>query len=118
MRQVLGSMTSVVKGMATAAKTMTLECISAVMEKFERQFEELGVATRYYENVTSSATAIRTHQEDVERLMGQVADEAGLEMKRELPDASRIKPGPAEAEENDFEERLRELWEVGVPSRT
>ena len=109
MRQVSGSMASVVKGMDAAMKTMNLERISVVMEKFEQQFEDLDVATQYYENATSSATAMGTPQEDVDRLMGQVADEAGLEMQRELPAASRVKPGPTEVEENGLEERLRAL---------
>ena len=57
------------------------------MDKFETQFEDLDVATGYYENATSSATATGTPQEDVDRLMNQVADEAGVEMAQEAPSA-------------------------------
>ena len=49
------------------------------MDRFESQFEDLDVATGYYENATTSATAVGTPQEDVDRLMNQVADEAGVE---------------------------------------
>src|SRR5690554_1680510 len=69
MRQVSGSMANVVKGMDGAMKTMNLERISMIMEKFEGQFEDLDVATQYYENATSSATAVATPQEEVDRLM-------------------------------------------------
>ena len=72
------------------------------MDKFESQFEDLDVATQYYETATSSATAVGTPQEDVDRLMGQVADEAGLEMQSEMPVATQTKIGPTEQEENGY----------------
>jgi charged multivesicular body protein 1 len=72
------------------------------MDKFEQQFEDLDVATQYYENATSSATAVGTPQEDVDRLMGQVADEAGLEMQQEMPEAAKAKISPTEQEENGY----------------
>lgn len=104
MRQVTGSMANVVKGMDSAMKTMNLEKISLIMDKFETQFEDLEVVTGYYENATSSATAMATPQEDVDRLMGQVADEAGLELNQEFADAtpSKAKIGPTEHEENGY----------------
>ncbi|KAI5859036.1 Snf7 family [Tricharina praecox] len=109
MRQVSGSMANVVKGMDAAMKTMNLERISVVMDKFEQQFEDLDVAVGYYENATSSATAVGTPQEDVDRLMGKIADEAGLEMEQEMPEATKSKIGPTEQEENGLNERLRAL---------
>lgn len=110
MRQVSGSMATVVQGMDNAMKTMNLERISLVMDTFESQFADLDVATGYYENATSNATAMVTPQEDVDRLMGQVADEAGLEMKQDLPAAVvKQKMGPTEQEENTLNERLRAL---------
>jgi hypothetical protein len=73
------------------------------MDTFESQFADLDVATGYYENATSNATAMVTPQEDVDRLMGQVADEAGLEMKQDLPAAVvKQKMGPTEQEENTY----------------
>ena len=73
-----------------------------VMDRFEQQFEDLDVAMSYYENATSSATAVGTPQEDVDRLMGQIADEAGLEMQHEMPEAAKAKIGPTEIEENGY----------------
>jgi len=72
------------------------------MDKFEQQFEDLDVAVGYYENATSSTTAVGTPQEDVDRLMGKIADEAGLEMEQEIPEASRSKIETTEPEENRY----------------
>ncbi|KAK6580218.1 hypothetical protein PZA11_007240 [Diplocarpon coronariae] len=114
MRQVTGSMMNVVKGMDQAMKAMDLEKISAVMDRFETQFEDLDVATGYYENATTSATAVGTPQEDVDRLMSQVADEAGVELHQEMEGAKAVtaapvKSGPTEVEEDGLGERLRAL---------
>ncbi|KAB8296179.1 hypothetical protein EYC80_008964 [Monilinia laxa] len=112
MRQVTGSMTNVVRGMDQAMKAMDLEKISAVMDRFETQFEDLDVATGYYENATTSATAVATPQEDVDRLMNQVADEAGIELKQEMKspeEAAPVKSNPTEVEEDGLGERLRAL---------
>lgn len=86
--------------------------ISAVMDRFETQFEDLDVATGYYENATSSATATGTPQEDVDRLMSQVADEAGVELSQEMQGATPAKNIQAPAEEeraDELGERLRAL---------
>ena len=82
------------------------------MDKFETQFEDLDVATGYYENATSSATAVGMPQDDVDRLMSQVADEAGVELHQEMAGATpaaAIKTGPTEVEEDGLGERLRAL---------
>lgn len=82
------------------------------MDRFETQFEDLDVATGYYENATTSATAVATPQEDVDRLMNQVADEAGIELKQEMksPEAAApVKSNPTEVEEDGLGERLRAL---------
>ncbi|KAI4168789.1 MAG: hypothetical protein LQ343_006112 [Gyalolechia ehrenbergii] len=114
MRQVTGSMMGVVKGMDGAMKAMDLEKISAVMDKFESQFEDLDVASGYYENATSSATAVGTPQDDVDRLIGQVADEAGVELQAEMktPEAgvkSKAGANVEEEREEELGERLRAL---------
>jgi charged multivesicular body protein 1 len=91
--------------------------ISAVMDRFETQFEDLDVATGYYENATSSATAVATPQDEVDKLMGQVADEAGVELSQEMNTATPAKgiaAQPEEEREDKLGERLRALrasWE-------
>src|ERR1700759_1948577 len=83
--------------------------ISTIMDKFEKQFEDLDVAAGYYENATSSATAVGTPQEDVDRLMSQVADEAGVELHQNLEAAEPAKTKPTEVEEDGLGDRLRAL---------
>lgn len=89
------------------------EKISAVMDKFETQFEDLDVATGYYETATTSATAVGTPQDDVDRLMNQVADEAGVELQQEMKgvDAGPVKDKAVTEEEREegLGERLRAL---------
>ncbi|KAK0912719.1 Vacuolar-sorting protein SNF7 [Friedmanniomyces endolithicus] len=112
MRQVTGSMANVVRGMDSAMKSMDLEKISAVMDRFETQFEDLDVATGYYENATSNSTAVATPQEDVDKLMSQVADEAGVELSQEMAGATPAKgiaAAPEEEREDKLGERLRAL---------
>lgn len=82
------------------------------MERFETQFEDLDVATGYYETATSNATAVGTPQEDVDKLMGQVADEAGVELSQEMAGATPakgIQAAPEEEREDKLGERLRAL---------
>jgi charged multivesicular body protein 1 len=115
MRQVTGNMTNVIKGMDKALQTMNLEHISLVMEKFEQQFEDLDASTEYYEGATNNATALSTPQDEVDLLMSKVADEAGLEMKHNLPEKALEQQQPAtkaavsEDKEDKLTERLRAL---------
>jgi charged multivesicular body protein 1 len=82
------------------------------MDSFETQFEDLDVATGYYENATSSATAVGTPQEDVDKLMSQVADEAGVELSQEMAasaaPAKDLKAAAAPVAEEEREDRLGE----------
>lgn len=93
------------------------------MDKFETQSEDIDVATGYYENATSSTTAVETPQEDVERLMSQVADEAGVELSQEMEAATpaKNKMAATELEEDGwvfqplFPLLIRwEPWELGL----
>lgn len=111
MRQLTGSMGVVVKGMDGALESMRPERISLVMDKFEQQFEDLDASTKYYESASGSAAAIDTPQEEVDLLLQQVADDAGLELKHDL--ASQSAPqrqvAPQEQIEDRLDERLRAL---------
>lgn len=82
------------------------------MDKFESQFEDLDVATGYYENATSSATAVATPQDDVDRLIHLVADEAGVELQAEMKTPEKgilTKNVTEEQREEGLGERLRAL---------
>lgn len=84
-RKVTSSMAGVVKAMDAAMKGMNLEKISSLMEKFEQQFEDLDVQSSVMENTMSDTTTTSVPQADVDNLLQQVADEAGLELNMELP---------------------------------
>lgn len=115
MRSVTGNMSQVIRGMDKALQTMNLERISLVMDKFENQFEDLDASTNYYETTTNNVNALTTPQEEVDELMSQIADEAGIEMKQGLnetkvdistpPTANTI----SEEKEDKLAERLRAL---------
>lgn len=70
-------MAGVVKAMDAAMKSMNLEKISSLMDKFENQFEDLDVQSSYMDNTMSQTVTTSIPQQDVDHLMMQVADEAG-----------------------------------------
>lgn len=70
-------MAGVVKAMDAAMKSMNLEKISTLMDKFESQSEDLDVQSSYMENAMSTTTTTTVPQGDVDNLLQQVADEAG-----------------------------------------
>merc|ERR1712007_248493 len=82
------SMQGVVKAMDSAMKSMNLEKISNLMDKFEKDFEDLDVQTSVMEGAMNQTTATNVPQDAVEGLMKQAADEAGLELNMDLPSAA------------------------------
>ena len=93
-KRVTTSMSGVVKAMDSAMKSMNLEKISGLMDKFEKEFEDLDVQTSVMEGAMSQTTATNVPQDAVEGLMKQAADEAGLELNMELPGAATNTIGP------------------------
>eukprot|EP00158_Paraphelidium_tribonemae_P000530 Partr_v1_DN22707_c0_g1_i3_m37631 putative Charged multivesicular body protein len=95
-------------GMDAAMKSMNLEKISTVMDKFEQQFEDLDVQSQYMENSMGNTTSMATPQEDVERLMLQVAEEHGLELNMQMSTApTGVEAATvATAEKDDLSNRL------------
>jgi len=84
MKGVAKNMGSVVKSLDKAINSMELQKISAVMDKFEQQFEDLDVHTSVMEGAMGSATTTTTPANQVDDLIKQVADEAGLEVSEQL----------------------------------
>uniref|UniRef100_A0A672QF48 Charged multivesicular body protein 1b n=1 Tax=Sinocyclocheilus grahami TaxID=75366 RepID=A0A672QF48_SINGR len=85
--------------------------ISALMEKFERQFETLDVQTAQMEDTMSSTTTLTTPQGQVDALMMEMADEAGLDLNMELPQGQTGSVGTsvASAEQDELSQRLAKL---------
>ncbi|CAH0746932.1 unnamed protein product [Bemisia tabaci] len=113
-RKVTQSMAGVVKAMDAAMKSMNLEKISSLMDKFENQFEDLDVQSSVMENTMSQTVTTSVPQSDVENLMQQVADEAGLELNMELPTgpASIGTASQASQEQDELTQRLARLRQV------
>ncbi|PNF39077.1 Charged multivesicular body protein 1b [Cryptotermes secundus] len=114
-RRVTQSMAGVVKAMDAAMKSMNLEKISNLMDKFESQFEDLDVQSSYMENTMSQTTTTAVPQSDVENLMQQVADEAGLELNMELPQEQTGTIGTTtkvSQEQDELTQRLARLRQV------
>lgn len=114
-KKVTKSMEGVVKGMSAAMKSMNLEKISTLMDKFEKEFEDLDVQTSVMEGAMSQSTATNVPQAGVEMLMKQAAEEAGLELNMELPGAAEQTIGQSTAastEQDELSQRLARLRQV------
>merc|ERR1712203_214595 len=115
-KKVTKSMEGVVKGMSAAMKSMNLEKISGLMDKFEKEFEDLDVQTSVMEGAMSQTTATNIPQDAVEQLMKQAADEAGLELNMDLPSAVNNTIGTstqaATSEQDELNQRLARLRQV------
>ncbi len=92
---------------------MNPEQIVGVLDKFEKQFEDMDVRAGYMESAMASSTATSTPVDEVDALMNQVADEHGLSLMDTMKEApSGIKAAPAavkEKEGDDLEARLAAL---------
>jgi len=114
-KQVTQSMGGVCKAMESAMKSMNLEKIANLMDRFEREFENLDVQSQVMENTMADSSTLTTPQGDVDNLMQQVADEAGLELNLDLPQAQSTSIGAstqASTEQDELSQRLARLRQV------
>ena len=117
-KRVTNSMSGVVKAMDSAMRSMNLEKISGLMDKFEKEFEDLDVQTSVMEGAMNTTTATNIPQDAVEGLMKQTADEAGLDLQQELPGAASNTIGTAQAasvpnpDQDELSQRLARLRQV------
>lgn len=105
-------MFKVTQGMDSVLKTMNPESIARVMDKFERQFEDLDVASAYQEQSMSNSSAMTTPEGEVDNLINMVADEHGLSVKSEIteaPSGNLEASATAAPAESDFAARLAAL---------
>ncbi len=116
-------MKSVVKGMDKGLASMDVDKISATMDKFEKQFEDLDVKAQYMDQAMNSTTASATPVDQVDELVRMVADENNLMLGEAFSDIGPVgkkTPGEEEGEkegekkqavpvEDDLEARLANL---------
>jgi len=112
-RKVTSSMAGVVKNLDSAMKSMNLEKISGLMDKFEHQFEDLDVQTQFMDQSMGNTVATSIPEDQVSGLMTQVADEAGLDMGMDLPQGSNATVGitstQASSDQDELTTRLAKL---------
>jgi charged multivesicular body protein 1 len=111
MKNVTKSMGAITGQLEKAMQSMNLEQITQVMDKFEKQFEDLDVQSTYVENTMSSTTTLSTPQDQVDALISQVADEHNLDLTGAL--GSVAKPSAAKpvaaSETDELSQRLAAL---------
>ncbi|XP_059148892.1 charged multivesicular body protein 1a-like isoform X2 [Physella acuta] len=115
MKNITKDISGVCKALDKAMASMNLEKVEQVMEKFEKQFEDLDVRTSTLENSMGAATTLSTPQDQVEALIQQVADENGLEIVDQIKDlhapSTSIRSSAAgeSSKEDDLSRRLQAL---------
>jgi len=112
-QKVTKNMTTVCRAMEGAMKSMNLEKISEMMDRFETQFENLDVQTQVMDSTMQGTTTQFTPENDVNQLMQQQADEAGIELNMELPNAqsSTLQTTKVSEAQDDLTARLAKLRE-------
>lgn len=115
-KQVTTSMAGVVKSMESAMRSMNLEKVSQLMDRFETQFENLDVQSQVMESTMCNSSTLTTPQNQVDSLMQEVADEAGLDLNMDLPSAQASAIGTpsqqASAEQDELSSRLAKLRQM------
>lgn len=113
MQGVARSMGGIVKALDRALATNNIEKVAETMDAFERQFEDLDVQSQVMEGAMTAQASLATPEEDVATLLQQVADEHGLEVQLNLPQAGAQVAAPPQAApqstEPDLSERLAQL---------
>ncbi|XP_023588355.1 charged multivesicular body protein 1a isoform X3 [Trichechus manatus latirostris] len=106
MKGVTKNMAQVTKALDKALSAMDLQKVSAVMDKFEQQVQNLDVHTSVMEDSMSSATTLTTPQEQVDSLIMQIAEENGLEVLDQL---SQLPEGAAAVGESSVRSQEDQL---------
>jgi len=110
MNAVTNSMKGVVKGMDKGLASMDVDKISTIMDKFERQFEDLDVKSAYMDTAMNATTASATPADQVDDLVKMVADENNLELGAEfsgLGPVGKLQAAPKKEEEAPVEDDLQ-----------
>ncbi|XP_040018867.1 charged multivesicular body protein 1a [Gasterosteus aculeatus] len=108
MKAVSKNMSQVTKSLDKALGSMDLQKVSAVMDKFESQVQNLDVHTSVMDDSMSSAMTLTTPQEQVDDLIHRVAEESGLEVMDQLSHlpAGATSVGAESSQSQDREDQL------------
>ncbi|KAG8508164.1 Charged multivesicular body protein 1a [Galemys pyrenaicus] len=108
--QVTKNMAQVTKALDRALSAMDLQKVSAVMDRFEQQVQNLDVHTSVMEDSMSSATTLTTPQEQVDSLIVQIAEENGLEVLDQLSQLPEGASAVGESSVRSQEDQLSRRW--------
>ncbi|KAK0426002.1 hypothetical protein QR680_009496 [Steinernema hermaphroditum] len=113
-KRVTSSMKGVVQAMESAMRSMNLEQVQNLMDRFERDFENLDVQSSTMEGAMSATTTLNAPQSQVDALIQETADQAGLELTAELPTGVTTAIGgktavASSAENDELTQRLAAL---------
>ncbi|KAF4430963.1 vacuolar -sorting-associated 46 [Fusarium acutatum] len=120
--QANNSMNRMTQMMAQSSRTMNVaqkntnpEKTLVTLEQFKQQNEEYAMSNGIYQDAITQSTSTQVGEDAVHELLGKLADDAGLELSKELNQAtpSNAEPQPTNeptAEEEDkLQQRLRAL---------
>lgn len=109
MQMVSKNMASIVKTLEKSLESNNLTKIQETMNKFEHQFEDLDLHTQVMDGVMSAQANLSTPEDEVNSLMHQVADEHGLEVGLNMPNASAAQPAGQATEQDTLAQRMAAL---------
>ena len=115
----MGTLTSSMKGVTTGMDkglaAMDVEQISAVMDKFEQQFEDMDVKAAYMDGTMEATTSMAMPVDQVDELVKMVADKNNLELGEAFSElgstigAKVPEPEKEKPKTSDLEARLANL---------
>ncbi|GAO13580.1 uncharacterized protein UV8b_05856 [Ustilaginoidea virens] len=97
------------KVMTVAQKNATPAKSLGVLEQFKEQNEEYAMTNSIYQDAFAQSTSTQVPEDAVHDLLGQLADDAGIELNQELSKATPAEQEPVSAEvTNEEEEKLKQ----------
>lgn len=85
------------------------------LEQFKQQNEDYAMSNGIYQDAISQSTSAQVGEDAVHELLGKLADDAGIELSKELNEATPATAEPAQTneptaeEEDKLQQRLRAL---------
>ncbi|KAM0425022.1 hypothetical protein ACHAPT_009823 [Fusarium lateritium] len=120
--QANNSMNRMTHMMASSSRTMNMaqkstnpEKTLVTLEQFKQQNEEYAMSNGIYQDAITQSTSTQVGEDAVHELLGKLADDAGLELSKELSQATPSTAEPQQAneptaeEEDKLQQRLRAL---------
>jgi charged multivesicular body protein 1 len=101
--------------MNVAQKNTNPEKTLVTLEQFKQQNEEYSMSNGIYQDAITQSTSTQVGEDAVHELLGKLADDAGLEISKELNQATPATAEPAQTneptaeEEDKLQQRLRAL---------